>query len=269
MLPAGTDPADFAAATGADAVREVIESAVPLLRFAIDRKLSAYDLDRPEQRAKALSAAAAVLAPVKESILRHDYANYIADRLFVDFDTAMRAVKQARIEPGAASHPELLGDGTDQPKRMASTPEERAEVELVALLVSRPTLRGGARHLLTENLLTSDEMRFVVELLADKPGLNPTEVMSCLAAECRDAVDMLSGAVVSEEAKPEDVVAARDLARKLKELDLLRRINAGKARLKRPDNLDAGAYDEVFREVSVLTMELDEVRRGIRDVLFE
>ena len=63
--------------------------------------------------------------------------------------------------------------------------------------------------------------------------------------------------------------AARDLARKLKELDLQRRINAGKARLKRPEELEAGAYDEVFKEVSVLTRELDEVRRGIRDVPFE
>jgi hypothetical protein len=80
---------------------------------------------------------------------------------------------------------------------------------------------------------------------------------------------MLSGGVVSEEARPEDVVAAIELARKLKELDLQRRINAGKARLKRPEELEPGAYDEVFKEVSVLTRELDEVRRGIRDVPFE
>ncbi len=39
-----------------------------------------------------------MLAPVKGLILGHDYANYLADRLFVDFDTAMRAVKQAHPE---------------------------------------------------------------------------------------------------------------------------------------------------------------------------
>jgi DNA primase len=269
VLPAGTDPADFAAAKGAQAVGEVISSAVPLLRFAIDRRLSGYDLDRPEQRAQALSDAAAVLAPVKDSILGHDYANYLADRLFVDFDTAMRAVKRARVEPTPGAPAEGEGAPEAQPTRTPTTPEERAEAELVSLLVSKPSLRRGARDLLAENLLSTDEMRFVVELLASNPELTPAEVMSRLAAECREAVDMLSGGVVSEEAKPEDAVAARELARKLKELDLQRRINAGKARLKRPEDLEAGAYDEVFKDVSVLTRELDEVRRGIRDVPFE
>ena len=269
MLPAGTDPADFAAAKGADAVLEVIASAVPLLRFAIDRRLAGYDLERPAQRAKALSDAAAVLAPVKDSILGHDYANYLADKLFVDFDTAMRAVKQARTEPAPQSSDASESDIAQQERKRPSTAEERAEIELVSLLVWKPALRRGARDLLAENLLSSDEMRFVVELLASEPGLVPGEVMSRLAAECRGAVDMLSGGLGSEEATPEDATAARDLARKLKELDLQRRINAGKARLKRPDELESGAYDEVFKEVSSLTRELDEVRRGIRDVPFE
>ncbi len=269
VLPAGTDPADFAAANGADAVSGVIDSAVPLLRFAIDRRLSAYDLDRPEQRARALSDAASVLAPVKDSILGHDYANYLADRLFVDFDTAMRAVKQARSEPVPAEQAQSADALVASEKPKPTTAEQRAEVELVSLLVWKPALRPGACHLLAENLLSSDELRYVVELLASDPGLPPEELMSRLSAECRGAVDMLSGGVGSEEARPEDAEAARDLARKLKELDLQRRINGGKARLRRPEELDPDAYDEVFREVSNLTRELDEVRRGIRDVPFE
>ena len=123
--------------------------------------------------------------------------------------------------------------------------------------------------MLAHDLLTTEEMQFVAELLAEEPGLAPQEVMRRLAVECRGAVDLLSAGVAFEETKPEDRIAARELARKLKEFDLQRRINAGKARLKRPEDLEAGAYNDVFKEVSVLTRELDEVRRGIRDLPFE
>jgi DNA primase len=269
ILPAGQDPADFTESKGGDALSDVLASAVPLLRFAIDRRLAAYDLDRPEQRASALADASAILAPVKDSILGHDYANYLADRLFVDFNTAMAAVKRARVQPSTAGEDDEGAAAAADEMRRVCTPEERAEAELLGLLVSRPDLRGGARDLLAENLLTSEEMRFAAELLVAEPDLDVAAVMSRLAAECRGAVDMLAVAVISTEERPEDVVAARELARKLKELDLQRRINAGKAALKRPDELESGAYDEVFREVSALTKELDEVRRGIRDLPFE
>jgi len=269
VLPAGMDPADFAAAKGAEALGEVIGSAVPLLRFAIDRRLSAYDLDRPEQRAKALSDAAAVLAPVKDSILGHDYANYLADRLFVDFDTAMRAVKQARVEPAPGAQAEGEASTAVQATRTVTTPEERAEAELVSLLVSKPSLRGGACDLLAENLLTTDELRFVVEMLASDLELAPTDVMSRLAAECRDAVGMLSGGVGSEEAKPEDALAARDLVLRLKELDLRRRINAGNAELRHVEGLSGEESRKILTELSRLHDELAEVKRGVTQISFE
>ncbi len=269
VLPAGMDPADFAAEKGAEGVGEVLASAVPLLRFAIDRRLATFDLDRPEQRQRALTSAAAVLAPVKDSILGHDYANYLADRLFVDFDTAMRAVKQAKPEAVAAASDEQEPSGGVVEAPAVATPEARAEIELVSLLVWKPKLRVGARDLLAQNLLSSADMRFVVELLADEPKLSPAEVMTRLSAECRPAMNALSGGVGSEETGPEDRVAATELARKLKEFGLQRRINAGKARLKRPQEPAGTDYDDVFKEVSDLTRELDQVRRGMRDVRFE
>ena len=85
----------------------------------------------------------AVLAPVKDSILGHDYANYLADRLFVDFDTAMRAVKQARVEPAPGEQAEAETPSRPQrPEAPVDHPEERAEVELVSLLVSKPVASG-------------------------------------------------------------------------------------------------------------------------------
>jgi DNA primase len=86
VLPAGLDPADFLAAKGADAMRTAIGNAAPLLRFAIDRRLQAYDLKAPEQRQLALNEALKVLLPLRGSILATDYLNYISDALAVSYE---------------------------------------------------------------------------------------------------------------------------------------------------------------------------------------
>ena len=104
VLPESLDPADFVAERGVDALRATIADATPLLRFSIDRRLARWDLDRPEERTRALKDAAEVLAPVKDSLLADDYATYIADRLFADFATVRRAIAEAK--PANSAHGE-------------------------------------------------------------------------------------------------------------------------------------------------------------------
>ena len=84
------------AANGAQALADVVADAAPLLRFSIDRRLARWDLDRPEERSRALKEAAEVLAPIKDSLLADDYATYIADKLFADVGTVKRAIGAAR-----------------------------------------------------------------------------------------------------------------------------------------------------------------------------
>ena len=105
VLPDGLDPADFVAARGAEALRAAIADATPLLRFSIDRRLARWDLDRPEERTRALKDAAEVLAPIKDSLLADDYATYIADRLFADFATVRRAIAAAKPTASHGAHP--------------------------------------------------------------------------------------------------------------------------------------------------------------------
>ncbi len=165
VLPDGQDPADFVGAHGADALKATIADATPLLRFSIDRRLSRWDLERPEERARALKDAAEVLAPIKDSLLADDYATYIADQLFADFATVRRAIAAAKPSSSHAAHSEV--EVAEAPLPTVDTAQLRVERELLDLLLRTPELRPRARFLLSDDLLTDPANRLIAESIAD------------------------------------------------------------------------------------------------------
>lgn len=261
VIPGALDPADYTAEKGADALSEVVDAAVPLLRFAIDRRLSRWDLERPEERARALKDAAEVLAPVKDSLLADDYANYIADRLFADFATVRRAVAAAR--PAAVRGD--TGSEKEQPAEVVpDTPQLRAERELLGLLVRTARLRPKAQYLLANDLLTSPLHRAMAEVIAQAAhGESAAGIIGELERVAPGSAEALSGVSASESADEDAEEFERELTRKLKEFELERRIAEGRTRLKRPEKLQNKEEEaEVFKNVSALQRELDELRSG-------
>ena len=272
VIPGGQDPADYVGGHGADGLRAMVAGAIPLLRFSIDRRLGRWDLDRPEERARALKEAADVLAPVKDSILADDYANYIADRLFVDFATARRAIAAAKAAPAPAPAPDLGAQTNTEPVSAyvfpADAKRQRVELELLDVLVRVPALRGRARFLLTSDLLTDPTNHAIAETIAQSDAdISAAELVGRIEALVPGAAAALSGATVTAGDETEFVAIERDLVRTLKEMDLERRIRIESAWLNQNKALkDSSEYDEVFRKVSSLQRELSELRSGVRDV---
>jgi len=263
ILPDALDPADFVASRGADALLAVIAEAAPLLRFSIDRRLARWDLERPEERTRALKDAAEVLAPIKDSLLADDYATYIADRLFADFTTVRRAIAASRPRAAHAGEPE---DDATVAAPDVDTPQLRAERELLDLLLRTPTLRPGARFLLSDDLLTDPAHRLIAECIADAPRTaSAAEIVGSIEARMPDAASALAGSTLDVSGEEEALRAERELVGKLKEFDLERRIAEGKARLKQPGILgDKSEEAELFRSVSALQSQLDRLRSGVR-----
>lgn len=265
VLPQGLDPADFVDEQGAEGLRAVIESAEPLLRFAIDRRLARWDLDLPEERARALKDAAAVLAPIKESLLASDYANYIADRLFTDQAIVTRAI---RASAGNAPPGRGTGDDTQvQPAQPVVSPRQRAERELLGLLVRTVRLRERARQLLADNLLAEESHVEMAKVIAEAGrSVSASVLVGMLDERVPGAAAALAGAEVDAEDDARAEVLADDLMRRIKEFELERRIAAGKARLKQGGSLkDPLEYDEVFKELASLEQQLAAVRRRAGD----
>ena len=270
VIPGGLDPADYVGEHGAEGLRAMVAGAIPLLRFSIDRRLGRWDLDRPEERARALKEAAEVLAPVKDSILADDYANYIADRLFVDFATARRAIAAAKAAPAPAA--DLGAQVQPEPAAPfvfpADAKRQRVELELLDVLVRVPALRGRARFLLASDLLTDPTNLAIAQTIAQADAdISAAELVGRIEALVPGAAAALSVATVTAGDESEFSAIERDLVRTLKEMDLERRIRIESAWLNQNKALkDSSEYDEVFRKVSSLVRELSELRSGVRDV---
>jgi DNA primase len=80
-LPAGQDPADVALSEGADAMRALLEAAVPVARYLVERAIELGDTGSTDGRDEILSAAADVIAPLPPSVLREELVQLVAGRL--------------------------------------------------------------------------------------------------------------------------------------------------------------------------------------------
>jgi DNA primase len=265
MVPEGGDPADHVAAHGTQGMRSVIEGAQPLIRFVLDLRLAEHDLGTPEGRAAALRSAARVLAGLAGSILAHDYANHVADRLQVDVGTVRGAMAQATPEvslsgAGAAARGRDAREEQAAASRSGGSvalvePHRRAEEEIVRLAVIAPETRELARESL--ELVVTPEYRDILGKVVESGGASGTELWERLAPEPSPLAARLSEWLVDATA-PEAVESVfRALTAKLKDFALERQIRQLEARLQELDPVkDRDEYDDVFQRTHELQREL-------------
>ncbi len=135
---------------------------------------------------------------------------------------------------------------------------------MLALLVSTPRLRSRARELLASDTLADEQHRRIASIVAEAgEAVSPGDLMGQLEERVPGSAELLSSAVMQQEEDADADALADDLTRRLKELELERRIAVGKAKLKAPETLqEPGEYDRLFVETSSLQRELDALRRS-------
>jgi DNA primase len=113
-LPAGRDPADVVAQDGAGAMRALLDRAVPVERFHVERALERAELDTPEGRDRALGAVAPVLARLAPGLLQDDLIRLVANRLgmseSVTADALRRVPRGAPPAPAAGNGRRAVGE---------------------------------------------------------------------------------------------------------------------------------------------------------------
>ena len=258
IIPGNMDPADLVGRDGADAVRAVIEGAEPLLRFAIDRHLDEHDLSRPEGRSAALVSAAAVLAPVRGSLLAQDYIMHIAGRLGTDYATVERAVPRTRARQGGR---EEKSSPAPEPVRLGGA-EERAERELVRLAALAPALRDEARELLTEGTVGGERARALLDVICSAGDAVGEDLYNLVAEADREAATVLSGWLVDATGADQVEYAFREVSVRVKEFALGRLITQKKGELQALDPAkDAESYDRLFGEIAELQRRQAAIKR--------
>lgn len=251
LIPGGMDPADYVGAEGAGAMRAIIEGAQPLLRFAIDTRLEAHDLSRPEGRSAALADAAALLTPVRESLLGKDYMGYIAGRLQTDFTTVQRAVPAARLQ---RTSPDSRQQEPAQTRPAAPlTVEQKAEMELARLAAISPGVRAGARDLLAQGAMADETAKRLITTIADAGTAVGDDLYAAVAKADAEAAELVSGWLVDAREVEQVEYAFREVAARVKEFALGRQILTKKAELRGLDpKQDPEAYDRLFGEIAEL-----------------
>jgi DNA primase len=280
MLPGAADPADFCATEGAEAMRTVLDKAVPLLRFALDRRLMSWDLTRPEQRVRALDDVVRLLAPVKGTLLAADYLNYLADVFATDYQVVAAALEKAKPPPAyrAADADEQAASAADSADRTSESegpsPAPRDslttriiafERELLFLYIEQPELRARVGDAF-RRVAWSDKRHeaVAVALLNFAADEGPDVLLSRLIAHMPSASGILSGARLPEFMGVPPKRMADMLIFNIEEGRLKQEIRDENARLRRLGEGSDAERDELFRHIAELQQELNGKRKQYR-----
>ncbi len=90
-LPQGRDPADVVQESGGDEMRRLLDEAVPVTRFHVERALEG-DTQSIEGRDEILTAAAGAIAPLGPSVLREELVKLVSGRLNVSVSLVESAI---------------------------------------------------------------------------------------------------------------------------------------------------------------------------------
>jgi DNA primase len=101
-LPAGQDPADVVQGSGGEAMRELLDGAVAVEHYLVERALDG-DRSSTDARDEALSEAAEAIAPLGPSVLRSELIKLVSDRLNVSASLVESVIADPARRAAAAS----------------------------------------------------------------------------------------------------------------------------------------------------------------------
>lgn len=262
-LPDNLDPAEFIAAKGPEAFKQVLEGAIPLIRFGIDRRLARFDLSTPEGRARATNEALAVLAPIKDSLLAKDYAVYIASRVHSREQDILLRLSELKT-PTMVDYSERTA--VQQPRRVARTlsPAEknrlRTEREFLSLCAHNPAMMGDFMNELGQTewheKVHGELSQILMELVAENPSLSVAELIMRAQEKCKYAARILTASTVQSEAPAHDTL--RFLADELAIGDMESAIADMRSRMAQAQSDEE--RDMVFQSIFMLQAELNALR---------
>ena len=267
-LPDNLDPADFVQQRGAAALKDLIDQAIPLLRYAIDRSFARYNLSDFSDRSRALPEVLGLLAPIKKSVLAQEYVGYIADRLRVDSQEVARrlaAMPVPRISQGG-------DDETSSPmptiQPVSLSPQERErlriEREFLSLCARIPQIGLDYAAILAQTQWHSNTHASIASALltylSDNPQADAGDVVRGVEEACPGSASTLTYASVYDEV--DSSVLARFLAEELAIRDIEEAILALNAQLKDPSALSDDDYETIYATTVGMQKDLISLRRS-------
>ncbi len=254
-LPANMDPADFAAGQGGEAFKKLLAGAKPLVDFCLNTAFTAGDRKTVGGREKIASRAVEIIAILPSPVAREQYLKAVAEHLHTSYEALFDEFSKylARREPGRTQT-----TATGPAKKDASRNAETAVVRFI-LQSSR-----GVELLtvLTPEYFSHPDMRAVFEHLRADHGrrgrLDPAALLETLTDS--DEKRLVTALTAAPATAGDEARLLADLLRRIKELEIARRINIVKAQMQNVDPaVEPERHDELFGRL----LELEAERREI------
>ena len=166
VMPEGRDPADLVQDGDTALLTRAVEASVPLLQFRLEREVTAFPLEEPEGRSRAVAATAPMIARLSDHVMRVEYSRYVAKLTGTDATAVEQAVERARRSRGSA-RPQSAQATDPAPEEFPPphTGQERAELDLLRLVAAQKT----GTFPVTESLFTRPDYRAVLGVLESTP----------------------------------------------------------------------------------------------------
>jgi DNA primase len=273
--PSGLDPCDLRITHGDAAVRELVARRRPLFEFAITSAVADYDLDVPEGRIQALDRGIPLVAAIKDTALRDEYARRLAGWVGAPDEMAVvhrvRAAAGSRGRRAAAAPVAVEGQQGLVPDHGQVDPQVLlAERDALKVALQRPALAGPLFDDLEPDAFASPTHRAVRAAIEHAGGVATQSGGAAWIQQVIEHADSPAVATTVHELAVDPITAEDDavdryvvsaLAR-LHGIWVSRRLVAVKARLQRTDpEAERAAYDALFGEL----MALEQMRRTLRE----
>ena len=92
----GMDPCELRIAKGDDAVRHLIDDAVPMFEFAVRTTIDRFDLSTAEGRVQGMRAAAPIVNSIRDSSMRPEYIRTVSGWIGVEVEQVQAEVARAQ-----------------------------------------------------------------------------------------------------------------------------------------------------------------------------
>ena len=277
VLPNNQDPAEYLADHGAQAMRERLAEARPLMDFVFERRLASFDLSVPGQRVAALESLSEVLAPLRESVLLDGYAAQVAQMLGCDVAEAKRRIRSHPVrrpapEPSETPAPVAPQPAPERDLAVLSADERfqvRAERELLALLAASPdAVRPYGERMASFTWADSRNETMAWAMLATPAGTSPANVVAAAESVVSEAPRILAGGSIAvlenmqTEQKVEFLLDVVELASCRREVQQIR----GKLR-SQGASMGEEPTQELFRRATELQKRIGELTRRLPSVV--
>jgi DNA primase len=224
---------------------------VPLVEFLLHRALEGTDLRSPEGRTKGVRRGIDVLKQVGDTLMRHEYALWLADRARVESYEVTRALDAS--QPTERRAP--TGSSPQAPVKL--TGHHRVEREALRALFAFPDLFDDEALALSEEEFTLPLHRSLFRLASTERTADSKIDAGRIVSRVEDPELQRFASELSVGEGPE-LPVARDTLIRLKVFALERYIVERKERLRGLDpNRDSAAYDALFEEL----LELEKKKR--------